>query len=191
MPELPTLHTRRLILRPFAMADAPELRAMCDDPDLASTTLTLPNPYALSDAEQWIPKHAAEFENGVAMTLAITLRETGVMVGNVSLRLCPPHARAELGYLIRKRYWGHGYCTEALRAVVRHGFAELKLNRIFAEHFTRNPASGRVMQKTGMRHEGILRQHLRKLDGRFEDAVTYGILRAEAAELLGEGNDQA
>ncbi len=190
MPALPTLHTKRLILRPFTLADAPELQAMCDDPDLASTTLTLPTPYALSDAEQWISKHAADFESGVAMTLTLTLRETGEMVGNVGMRLCAQHARGELGYLIGKRYWGCGYCTEGARAVVRYAFVELKLNRIFAEHFTRNPASGRVMQKTGMRHEGILRQHLRKLDGRFEDAVTYGILRAEAGGLLGEGDDQ-
>jgi RimJ/RimL family protein N-acetyltransferase len=113
------------------------------------------------------------------------------MVGNVGLRLCPQHARGELGYLIGKRYWGRGYCTEAVRAALRYAFNELKLNRVFAEHFSRNPASGRVMQKTGMRYEGILRQHLRKLDGQFEDAVTYGILRAEAGELLGEGDEKA
>src|SRR5437016_881122 len=118
MPNLPTLHTKRLTLRPYTMADAQELCDICDDPDLASTTLTLPNPYALSDAEQWIPKHAAEFEDGVAMTLAITLRATGEMVGNVGLRLCPQHARGELGYLIGKRYWGRGYCTEAVRAAL-------------------------------------------------------------------------
>jgi len=67
---------------------------------------------------------------------------------------------------------------------LRYGFTELNLNRISAEHFPRNPASGRIMQKLGMRHEGTLRQHLRKLDGSFEDAVTYGILRAEAGALL-------
>ena len=184
MRELPTLQTERLTLRPFTMDDVPALFEICNDADVASTTLTLPYPYALSDAEQWIPKHAAEFASDTAMTLAISLRETGTIVGDVALRLCPEHERAEMGYLMGKAYWNRGYCTEAVLGVLRYGFAELKLNRIFADHFARNPASGRVMQKAGMRCEGTLRQHLRKLDGRFEDAVCYGILRSEAAELL-------
>jgi [ribosomal protein S5]-alanine N-acetyltransferase len=64
--------------------------------------------------------------------------------------------------------------------VLTHGFSALGLNRIYARHFARNPASGRVMPKIGMRHEGVQRQHLRKGE-RFEDVVGYAMLRAEWA----------
>ena len=84
--------------------------------------------------------------------------------------------RAELGYWIGKPYWGQGYCTEAARATLDFGFEQLGLNRIFAHHFARNPASGRVMQKIGMTREGRLRQHVKKWDA-FEDLELYGILK--------------
>jgi RimJ/RimL family protein N-acetyltransferase len=62
--------------------------------------------------------------------------------------------------------------------MVRFGFESIGVNRIYATHFRRNPASGRVMEKTGMRREGVWRQHLMRWD-RVEDAVVYGILREE------------
>ena len=87
---------------------------------------------------------------------------------------------AELGYWIGKPYWNSGYATEASRAVLKYGFEVLGLNRIHASHFRRNPASGRIMEKIGMKYEGCLRQHFKKW-GKFEDLETYGILRSEYA----------
>jgi hypothetical protein len=107
---------------------------MCDDPDLASTTLTLPSPYALSDAEQWIPKHAADFEKGVAMTLAITLRDTGVIVGDVGLQLSAQHARGELGYLMGKLLGPrllHGGRARGGSICLRRAQTESRLRRAF------------------------------------------------------------
>ena len=88
------------------------------------------------------------------------------------------HARAEMGYWIGKPYWNNGYCTEAAEAVLRYGFTELGLNRIYAHHFGRNPASGRVMEKIGMVYEGCLRQHVQRW-GVFEDLKIYAILKSE------------
>jgi RimJ/RimL family protein N-acetyltransferase len=75
-------------------------------------------------------------------------------------------------------FWNHGYCSEAARALVTYGFEQMGLHRIYAFHFARNPASGRVMQKAGMTCEGTLRQHVKKWE-RYEDLVAYGILRSE------------
>jgi [ribosomal protein S5]-alanine N-acetyltransferase len=83
-----------------------------------------------------------------------------------------------LGYWIGKPYWGRGFCTEAARAVLRYAFTELGLNRVHAYHFHHNPASGRVLQKIGMTHEGLLRQHVKKW-GQFIDNELYSILRSE------------
>ncbi|HKG93136.1 MAG TPA: GNAT family protein [Gemmatimonadaceae bacterium] len=90
------------------------------------------------------------------------------------------HARGELGYWVGAGMWGRGYATEAARAVVSFGFATLGLNRIQARHFLRNPASGRVLQKLGMRCEGMHRQAYRRW-GRFEDVAVYAILASEAS----------
>jgi RimJ/RimL family protein N-acetyltransferase len=85
---------------------------------------------------------------------------------------------AEIGYWIAVPYWGRGYATEAAAEIVRYGFEERNLQRVFACHFTRNPASGRVLQKAGMKYEGTLRQHVRKWD-EYVDVAFYGVLRHE------------
>jgi RimJ/RimL family protein N-acetyltransferase len=86
--------------------------------------------------------------------------------------------QAELGYWIGKPYWNAGLCTEAGRVILRYAFSELCLMRVHAVHLTRNPASGRVLQKLGMRHEGCRRGHVMKW-GRLEDIELYGLLREE------------
>ena len=89
------------------------------------------------------------------------------------------HLQAELGYWIGVPYWGQGFATEAARAVVGYGFEMLGLNRIYAHHMTRNPSSGRVLERIGMRREGVLRERVLKW-GRFEDVVIYAVLRSDA-----------
>ncbi|MCL7959647.1 MAG: GNAT family N-acetyltransferase, partial [marine benthic group bacterium] len=110
--------------------------------------------------------------------LALAVTDSSVLVGAISLRLDFEHARAELGYWIGLPFWGRGYATEAAVAMVGYGFNELGLNRIFAHHVARNPASGRVMKKAGFTHEGFHRAHVLK-NGRFEDLHSFAILRAD------------
>jgi RimJ/RimL family protein N-acetyltransferase len=172
---LPTIVTPRLRLRPFSLDDAPALARLCADRDVVATTLTLPHPYQLSDATNWISKHPAEFDADVGVALALTMRDVGILVGSIGLRIDRPHQRAEMGYLIGKGYWGRGYCTEAARATLAYGFRELGLHRIEANHFSNNPASGRVMRKLGMKPEGLRRHHVFRW-GEFLDLVEYGIL---------------
>jgi RimJ/RimL family protein N-acetyltransferase len=111
------------------------------------------------------------------VTLAIT-DSSGTLVGAISLRLELGHERAELGYWIGVPYWGRGYATEAAGAMVGYGFDELGLNRIHAHHLARNPASGRVLEKTGFTHEGLHRAHILK-NGRFEDIHSFAVLRSD------------
>jgi len=174
----PTLHTERLTLRPFTLADADDVQRLAGDPAVASTTLNIPHPYEDGLAEQWISTHREKFGMGLGVTLAATLREGGALIGCVGLAMNQPHDRGTLGYWVGKPWWGMGYCTEAARAVLTYGFDVLGLHRIVATHFARNPASGRVMQKIGMTHEGSLRQHVKKGEG-FEDLAYYGILKSE------------
>ena len=70
--------------------------------------------------------------------------------------------------------------SEAGREMIRYGFQDLAMHRIFASHFKHNPASGRILQKLGMQHEGCQREHLLKW-GQFVDSELYGLLRGEWA----------
>jgi RimJ/RimL family protein N-acetyltransferase len=109
---------------------------------------------------------------------AITSANSGELLGSIGLTFNAAHDHAEMGYWIALPHWGSGFCTEAARAVLAYAFDHRNLARVCAHHFGSNPASGRVMQKIGMKYEGTSRRHLKKWD-RFEDAVWYGILRDE------------
>ncbi|MCD6307611.1 MAG: GNAT family N-acetyltransferase [Candidatus Latescibacteria bacterium] len=174
----PVFTTERLIMRPFSVDDGPRVRDLANDRDIAVFTLELPHPYMEGMAEEWIAEHREQYENGDNIVYAVVLAEPGELVGSVSLKLNRRHERGELGYWIGKDFWGRGYATEACRELIRFGFETVGLNRIGAFHFTRNPASGRVMEKAGMRFEGTLRQAVRKW-GCFEDVNLYAVLRAD------------
>jgi RimJ/RimL family protein N-acetyltransferase len=180
------LFTRRLLLRAFDLHDAPVVQALASAREVADTTLNIPHPYREGVAEAWILTHKSLFRTGVLINYAITLVNTGNLIGAVGLRIQPAHNRAEIGYWIGVPHWNQGYCTEAAAAVVAYGFDELGLHRIHAAHLRRNPASGRVLQKIGMTHEGRLREHARKWD-RYEDLEKYGILRREYEERQRQG----
>jgi RimJ/RimL family protein N-acetyltransferase len=173
-----TLPTERLLLRPFLVSDAPAVERLAGAREVADTTLLIPHPYPAGAAKQFIEGIRAEFEKGEQYVFGITLHATGELCGSMGLKISAPHQRGELGYWIGVPFWNRGYCTEAGRAILRFGFEELELNSINAHHFIRNPASGRVLQKLGMRHEGCLRQHVKKID-HFEDLECYSILRSE------------
>jgi len=179
---MPTIKTEHLILRPLVLSDASEVQRLAGDRDIASTIVNIPHPYEDGMAEEWISSHQERFDRGKLVNFAITRRVKGVLIGCVDLTIAKSFERAELGYWIGKPYWNQGYCTEAAQAVLKHAFKVLGLNRIYATYFTRNPASGRVMQKIGMKYEGCLRQHVKKW-GRFEDLKSYGILRSEYTGL--------
>jgi RimJ/RimL family protein N-acetyltransferase len=176
MTAQPTVHTDRLTLRPFTLDDVAQLRPLVGEKEIAATTMTIPHPYPDGEAERWIGTNQPRFEEGKAATFAVTLRESGELIGAIGLSIKREHSHAEMGYWIGKPYWNKEYATEATQALLRYGFDTLGLNRIFAHHMTKNPQSGRVMQKIGMTYEGTLPQHVRKGNG-FEDLALYGITR--------------
>ena len=180
---LPTIETERLTLRPFRLSDATDVQRLAGERDIADTTMTIPHPYEDGMAEEWIAGEEAACNNGKSMTLAIVLRDDECLVGAVGLKIEREHDKAELGYWVGKPFWNSGYATEAARALLDYGFSDLLLNRIQAAHMARNPSSGRVMQKLGMRCEGTARQALKKW-GRHEDLVSYAILREDWPDAI-------
>src|SRR5277367_1055690 len=156
--DLPTLRTRRLILRPFTRDDIPELIPLIGAREVAATTRRIPYPYTEADAEEFVTHGLDKNEINLAIALLGSLR----LVGGAILRPDMTHQHAELGYWIGVPHWGNGYATEAARELVRYGFEELRLHRIYASHTSSNPASGRILVKLGMKREGRMRGHLVK-----------------------------
>jgi len=177
MSSQPVLETERLILRPFQLCDADTVEKLAGDKQIASTTLNVPHPYPKGGAKEWIATHESTYLEGRGVVYAITLKNDE-LVGSIGLSNLVQNHQAELGYWVGVPYWNKGYCTEAAEAVLEYGFEVLGLNRIHACYLSRNPASGRVLEKLGMGHEGTRKQHILKW-GVFEDLALMGVLRKD------------
>lgn len=180
MIERPTpLVTERLLLRELRATDAPAIAAGAGDRRVARHLIQVPSPYPVALARRWVASRVDWWAAGRGLTLAITRHaKPDTLIGTVSLRRFMRDRRAELGYWIVAAEWGQGLTTEAAAAVVDFGFEQLALARIYAQVFAGNTASCRVLEKLGMVHEGIKRQHIRK-GHTLIDVLLYGVLRDE------------
>lgn len=172
-----TLHTARLLLRPFEPADADAVHQLAGSRDVAAGTF-LPHPMDRQAAQEWVTGRLADQSAGTSVTFAVTLTESGQLIGSIGLELLIAHEQGRLSYWLGRTYWNKGYGSEAVTALVEYGFDNLHLHRIYAPHFHTNPASGRVLQKVGMTHEGRLREHYLRFGQRI-DVEIYGMLRKE------------
>ena len=152
------LETPRLLLRPFRAEDGEAMfRNWAHDPEVTRYLTWQPHPDAESSRRicaLWEQEsHKPEFYQW-----AIVLRELDEPIGSISVVGCkekPPSA--EIGYCIGRPWWGQGLAAEALRAVIDYLIREVGMRRVWARHDVNNPRSGRVMQKAGMRKEGVFR----------------------------------
>jgi ribosomal-protein-alanine N-acetyltransferase len=173
-----TLTTRRLLLRPLREADAPELFAIFSDPKVtrywSSLTWT-----SADSANAMIAKDRKAMAEGENLRLALERADDGAMVGICTLfALSQQCRRAEIGYGLAAHAWGHGYMDEALRALLRYGFATLGLNRIEADIDPRNVASARSLERLGFQKEGHLRERWIVGD-EVSDTALYGLLQRD------------
>jgi RimJ/RimL family protein N-acetyltransferase len=172
------LETERLRLRALELEDAGRVRELAGAYEVASTTLNIPHPYPEGAAEDFIYWARRQMNRAEGYHYAVTVKPDTALIGVISLTLQREHRRGELGYWIGVPYWNQGYATESARRLVRFGFEELELVRIYATCYPLNLASARVMQKAGMIYEGTLRHHVMHF-GSPRDAAVYGILREE------------
>ncbi len=179
---LSILHTPSLYLRHFQLEDALNVQRLANNYNIAKNLATLPHPYLDGMAESWIESHESLRKAGTHHIWAITLNKKEgdkEFIGAIGLHdISAEHAAAELGYWLAEPHWGKGFASEAVPAVVRVGFQELPLERIFATPFVQNPASGRILQKSGFLKEGVLRRGFKRFD-EFQDLIMYAALRDE------------
>ena len=177
----PELETPRLRLRAFTEADLSRLVDLAGRREIADTMISVPHPYTEDRARQWLAHARAEEYRGQSVHFAICQGAGDRLVGAIELRAIDrEHQQAELSFWLGIDCWGQGYASEAAAWVLRHGFGHRHLNRIYAHHMLRNPASGAVLAKLGLCREAVLRQRVCKW-GVFEDVARWAILREDWA----------
>lgn len=176
----PLLDTPRLVLRPFVMEDAEAVFAFGRDPEVVRYTSWHPH-QSVADAEAAVQRYLARYEADDAPNWAAVRRDTGALIGAVGFGSWHrEHRRAEIGYMLARSAWGQGFMPEILRALLRYGFEEMGLHRVEAMVNVPNEASMRVLEKVGMRREGVLRGYVWK-DGEPHDLQVFALLRDEHA----------
>jgi len=171
--------TERLILRPLDLRDCAPIRDAACRREVADTMISIPHPFSVREAERYVRTRVAQMRRGRVLALGIRTRGEGAFCGLVELRAIDrEHALAELSFWLAVDAWGRGYMSEAIGVVLRLAFQDLGLNRLYAYHMVRNPASGRVLARHGFHVEGVLRERVRKW-GVFEDVVLQALLRTD------------
>lgn len=158
------LKSERLLLRQLQTEDAPYIVELAGDYEVSKMTLNIPHPYPSDIAIEFVEHTHKNWEADKGYTFAIVDKDTDGFMGVIGLHPEMRHKRAEVGYWIGQRYWGKGFMTEALKRVLQFAFEELDLNRVGAGYLVENPASGRVMEKAGMKFEGTFLKYYTRDD---------------------------
>ena len=149
-PSIPVLETDRLVLRAPRLGDAKTVAMLANDRRIAENTARIPHPYKIADAKGWVA--SANLRDGEE-TYVITLAD-GTLVGACGFEFRDGPA-PEIGYWLGVQYWGKGYATEALHAVIDYTFTDLAHEALTAAARVTNPGSRRVLEKCGFQWTGV------------------------------------
>jgi RimJ/RimL family protein N-acetyltransferase len=176
----PTIHTERLLLRPFTPGDLDALQAMFGDEGV--TRYLDHGPLSREAVGELLARISALTgidEERDGLRLAVELRASGQVIGDVSLwRTSAEHQRGEIGFVLHPKHQGRGYAVESMRELLRIGFEEASLHRIVGRCDALNLASAALMERLGMRQEAHFRQN-ELIKGAWSDGLVYAILASE------------
>lgn len=170
MKQILHIETPRMIIRSFTPDDAVDLY------DILGDEITMENcepAYDFEKTERFLTSFCIE-RHGAA---AVVHRDSGKVIGYILFHELGEGVY-EMGWFFNRNFWGKGYAYESCKAVIDHAFAELKAHKIFAETIDA-AKSVRLMEKLGMRREGIQRSQTRDSHGCWADLYMYGLLREE------------
>ena len=177
------LRTPRLTLRFLTKGDEPALYAIFSDPAVMRYWATTPWT-ALAQAEANLTQVLLDYGTGSALRLGIVIDGDDALAGTCTIfGIHRTNRRAEIGYALAQRYWGHGYMQEALGVFLAYAFGPLDLHRIEADIDPRNAASARTLERQGFRQEGLLRERW-IVDSEVSDSALYGLLAREFKQQL-------
>ena len=192
---LPGLETPRLTLRKVTMGDLEDMFAYSSDEEVTRFLRWGPH-RAVEETESYIREVMREYKEGKDGPWGIEYKETGRMVGSIHLMaISAQHSKAQIGFVLSRSYWNRGLMSEALTRVLEYSFESIGLNRIEGFCLVDNRAGIRVMEKSGMKQEGVLREYLFQ-KGTFRDFGVYSMLkrdyeggRAAGQVMVGRGRE--
>ncbi|MBQ7160439.1 MAG: GNAT family N-acetyltransferase [Clostridia bacterium] len=168
----PRLYTPRLILRAMTRRDADDMFEYARDPGVTRYLLWAPHEDR-DYTKRYLKSVEAAYRRGDFYDFGVELSAEGKFIGTCGIASVDlPNNTAEIGYVINPRYQNKGYATEAARAVIKYCFEELRFNRVEARYMIGNDQSRRVMDKCGMRFEGVRRSSLFVRDGYVDVGVS-------------------
>jgi RimJ/RimL family protein N-acetyltransferase len=177
-PSIAAVSTPRLTLRPVHELDLHDLLEINGDPEV-TRFVPYPTWQSLDDGMAWLRRMEALASSGTGQQLVIVRSADLRIVGTLLLfRFEESSARLELGYVLGRQYWRHGFMREALEAVCAHAFSAMSIRRLEAEVDPANTASNRLLQRAGFTLEGTLRKRW-AAKGRTYDTNVYGYLAEE------------
>lgn len=181
---LPRLETSRLILRAVTMGDVEDIFAYSSDEEVTHFLRWGPHK-GWEETESYIRTVLREYAEGVDGPWGVEYREMGRVIGSVHLmNLSAQHRKAEIGFVLSRPYWNQGLMSEAVARVLKYSFEHIGLHRIEGLPLVENRAGIRVLEKVGMRREGLLRDYLFQ-KGAFGDCAVYAMLKGEYQERHG------
>lgn len=173
------LRTERLILRKFVIQDAEEMFANWSNDAKVAKYMRWNAHLNIDETRKNLHIRINKYQEPNTYYWAITLKSINKPIGNIALISSNEYdSCADVAYCIGRSFWGQGIAAEALARVLEFGLTEVNFNRIEAYHSVNNIASGRAMQKAGMKYEGRMRQKYRSHVG-FEDCDLYAILKED------------
>lgn len=172
------IETERLILRRMTIDDAQDMFDNWASDDDITMYMTWQTHQSLETSKEYISFVLNNYNNPDYYEWIIEYKESGKAVGSIGcINVNKNMESVEAGYCLSKKYWNKGIMSEALKSVIEYLFKEAEVNRIESFHLPPNTASGKVMQKCGMKFEGIKRQGVKDNKGRFSDAAVYSIIK--------------
>ena len=173
------IHTSRLLLRKLQAEDAlPFFQRLGGSAAVTEHMLWTPH-QTLSDSVASIRKVLDRYETGRCYRWAIVRKEEHSLIGIIDLLSFDEQADScSFAYMLGQEFWGQGFGTEALTAVLDFAFSKMEMRVVTADHFAENPASGAVMRKAGMRYVRTIPGKYQK-NGGLHDAPEYRITKEE------------
>jgi len=174
----PEFEIERLLFRKFLLSDAKDLLLIRSNDDVMRF-MDVDRFESISDAEKLINSIEEAYKKQEGITWAIIERLSNSFIGYFGFwRMIPEHCRAEIGYALKREYWGKGNMYETINRTVRFGFENIKLHSIEANVNPANEKSKRVLEKIGFKKEAYFRENY-LFNNKFLDSIIYSLLEKD------------
>ena len=179
------IETDRLILRKVTKVDALDAYKNWCSSELVSKYVTWDKHESVEITKELYEIWEKEYENPETFRWIVELKDTHEVIGTIDVmgKKYFQYGVCEIGYCYGEKFWNKGYATESLKAVIKYLFEEIGFEVIYANYMNNNPGSGRVMEKSGMKKEGVLRGRIIDKDGIRNDLISYSITNEEYFNL--------